>query len=205
MEKSYKYIFGVFFQLVLVFYVYAGCGYLRSDFTVTGNYVYDSVSSTYSCHEGDTLAVIYNGTGGGQGYTEDYYFGGIFLGSRLDTIKIFSNGILQVQQGCSNADYILNRSFIFSSANSVNELSDSNLKISTSYDPETHSISLILKSTTVSNFDIQIYSVSGEKITELQNLSEGINYSLKITMNGLSIVRVNDRKGHIINKKIIVF
>lgn len=205
MKTSYRYFFLIFFQLGIGFYAVAGCGYLLSDFSVTGSFTYDSINSTYYCHEGDTLNVIYNGTGGGSGYMEDYYFDGAFIGTRLDTIKIYKSGTLQVQQGCSSPDYIISRNFSFTLANWVNDLLENKYDLNVYYDSETQYINLILKSVTVSSFDITIYSVAGQKTTELKNLYEGVNYSLKNIANGLNIICISDKKGLILTKKIAVF
>jgi hypothetical protein len=205
MKTLHLYALLFLFQSTFASYAFVGCGYLPSDFTVIGNYTYDSATLTYNCREGDTLLVTYNGTGGGQSYMEDYYFDGVFWGSRLDTFKVYRSGVLQLQQGCGNADYICNRNFTFSLTNSVAELSSTEISMVTYSTGQTKSMNLVIHSSSLTSYDVDLYSLSGQKISELQNATPNTILSLTCVSNSINILRLTDREGRVFSKKVFAF
>jgi hypothetical protein len=191
------------FLLVSFNYASAGCSYLPGGFSVTGNYTYDTTSSTYQFVEGDTLLVTYNGTGMGTGYLEDYYFDGVFIGSRVDTFKVIGSGTFQVQQGClSSVDYSFDCKFAVSLANTIREPVIENVSMRISSAGENNSLNLVLESGLLKNYRIEVYNLTGQKICERQNLLSGEVYSFNCISQSINIIRITDSEGPVFTKKV---
>lgn len=185
--------------------VKAGCGYLPGGFTVTGDYTYDTASSTYLFAEGDTLLVTYNGTGNGTGYLEDYYFDGIFIGSRIDTFEVCKNGMLQVKQGCLNsADHTFDCKFAYSLTSTLDRSNIKDIVTHMYFDTGNNSICLWIESGSANAFSVKVYSITGQAVSEKGNMVSGVMYSLECIPSTLNIIQISDNEGQVSIKKVFI-
>lgn len=210
MKPIHKYLLIILLQLSASYYAFAGCSFVPMFPIVVGNYTYDSISSTCYCHDGDTLLFIYNGTGGGDSYVEYYYFNNTLIKSNLligynpDTIKVFRAGIYSVEHGCSaGMTFTHSKTFVFSSVSATSEISIDDRQVNVYFDGATNSINVFLHSETLKYFDVEVFSVTGQKVSESNNLTSDNNYSLPLISNGLNIIRITDRQGKSFIRKVI--
>ncbi len=210
MKPINKYLLIILLQLSASYYAFAGCSFVPMFPIVVGNYAYDSLSSTCYCHDGDTLLLIYNGTGGGDSYIEFYYFNDTLIKSNLvigynpDTIKVFRAGTYSVEHGClGGMTFTYSKTFVFSSVSATTEIPNDDRQVNVYFDGATNSINVFLRSKTLEYFDVEVFSVTGQKVSESKNLTSDNNYSLPIISNGLNIVRITDRQGKSFIRKLI--
>ncbi|MES2620866.1 MAG: T9SS type A sorting domain-containing protein [Bacteroidota bacterium] len=182
----------------------AGCSFLPVFPVVIGSCTYDTINTTYYCHTGDTLIYIYSGTGGGASYVEDYYFNGTLIGSNLDTIKISEPGVYSIEHGCiGGTTYTYNRTFVFSQVSAATDIPNTINQATAYFDRATNAIVVLLQTETIEYYDVEIFSITGQKISETKNLTSGSGYSLPVMSNGLNIIRITDRQGKALIKKVM--
>ncbi|HLP19669.1 MAG TPA: hypothetical protein VK174_05180 [Chitinophagales bacterium] len=196
------------FSLALCFKTfpsYGGCNYVLGSLGVSGNCTYNAGNNTWHFNEGDTLLLFYTGNGTGAIYTELYYLNDtVFLGSRLDTIKVFTTGNYKVDIGCGGTEYIDSIKFLSSNFNNSPLLQKKEINALVYYNKLSSTIDLFIESPQYQSFDIAVFDITGKPLLEGSNILPQTRYCLPVQNIGLKIVQITDNKGSVIIKKIMV-
>lgn len=187
-----------------IFIVSAGCSYLPGGYNIVGNYTYDTANTTYLFSQGDTLLAIYNGQGSGTEYTELHYLNdSILLGSKLDTIKVYREGIYKVEFGCTGGTTLnATAKFSFTTPNSIAPLKEYEPKITAYLDKTLSKLFFSVGSTQIENFDIQIFDLQGKVLFKANNLLSRNEYSFTLNYLGYCIIEVRNKQGIFATKKV---
>lgn len=185
----------------------AGCSYTPGGYSIVGNYVYDTANATYFFNQGDTLFAIYNGTGSGTEYSELYYLNDtILLGSKLDTVKVYREGIYKVEFGCSGGTSLhASVKFLFNNLNSIPSLRDNYFKVIARPNKASSSLLLFITSNQIEYFDVKIFDIQGKEMFKAGNLLSGQEYSFALNVPGWCIISVTSKNGVSITEKITSF